>query len=121
LQESFVKAEIGKEEQGFIENRPLFFLSTLDQNGQPTVSYKGRAPGFVKVIDKTTIAFPSYDGNDMLYFVGNTEQTAKVGILFLDFETHHRIRFHGEARVSKDEGGVITLEEWIDDVHKGEV
>ena len=80
LVEIIVQEEIGEEEQAFIESRPMFFLSSVDQNGQPTVSYKGGAPGFVKVVDKTTIAFPSYDGNGMFYSMGNIQKTPKVGI-----------------------------------------
>ncbi|PCJ30538.1 MAG: pyridoxamine 5'-phosphate oxidase [Gammaproteobacteria bacterium] len=103
IEEMIVQQEIGEEEKGFIESRPMFFLSTVDKHGQPTVSYKGGAPGFVRVIDDTTIAFPSFDGNGMFYSMGNIQETAKVGLLFLDFENPHRIRFHGEATVSKDD------------------
>jgi uncharacterized protein len=103
MEEVIIHEEITEEEQAFIESRPMFFLSTIDQHGQPTVSYKGGAPGFVKVIDKTTIAFPSYDGNGMFFSMGNIQKTSKVGILFIDFETPHRIRFHGEATASKDD------------------
>jgi len=103
MEEVIIQQEIGEQEQAFIESRPMFFLSSVDQNGQPTVSYKGGAPGFVKVVDSRTIAFPSYDGNGMFYSMGNIQETAKVGILFIDFETPHRIRFHGEASVSKND------------------
>ncbi|MCU7877758.1 MAG: pyridoxamine 5'-phosphate oxidase family protein [Candidatus Thiodiazotropha sp. (ex Lucinoma borealis)] len=103
LEEIIVKTEIGEVEQAFIESQPMFFLSTIDHEGQPTVSYKGGAPGFVKVVDDTTIAFPSYDGNGMFYSMGNIQETRRVGLLFIDFETPHRIRFHGEASVSKDD------------------
>jgi predicted pyridoxine 5'-phosphate oxidase superfamily flavin-nucleotide-binding protein len=103
LIEMIVQTEIGEAEKDFIESRPMFFLSTIDHEGQPTVSYKGGAPGFVKVVDETTIAFPSYDGNGMFYSMGNIQKTARVGILFIDFETPHRLRFHGEATVSKDD------------------
>ncbi|MCU7806097.1 MAG: pyridoxamine 5'-phosphate oxidase family protein [Candidatus Thiodiazotropha sp. (ex Lucinoma borealis)] len=103
LEEIIVQTEIGEVEQAFIESQPMFFLSTIDHEGQPTVSYKGGAPGFVKVVDDTTIAFPSYDGNGMFYSMGNIQETRRVGLLFIDFETPHRIRFHGEASVSKDD------------------
>jgi predicted pyridoxine 5'-phosphate oxidase superfamily flavin-nucleotide-binding protein len=103
LVDVIVSEEISEDAQGFIESRPMFFLSTVDQNGQPTTSYKGGEPGFVKVVDETTIAFPSYDGNGMFYSMGNIEETKKVGLLFIDFEVPHRIRFHGTASVSKDD------------------
>lgn len=95
-----VQTEIGDDAKAFIESRDLFFLSTIDGRGQPSVSHKGGEVGFVKVIDKTTIAFPSYDGNGMFYSMGNITQNSKVGLLFIDFENPHRLRFHGEASVS---------------------
>lgn len=101
--ETIVSTEISEDAQAFIESRPMFFLSTVDKDGQPTTSYKGGAPGFVTVVDNTTIAFPSYDGNGMFYSMGNIRETAKVGILFIDFETPQRVRFHGSATVSSDD------------------
>lgn len=92
----------------FIESRDMFFLSTVDASGQPTCSYKGGAPGFVRVLDERTIAFPSYDGNGMFLSLGNAEATARVGLLFIDFEHPSRMRVHGEATVSGDDPLVDT-------------
>lgn len=95
--------EIPPEHQGFIESRDMFFLSTVDHRGFPTCSYKGGHPGFVKVLDATTIAFPVYDGNGMFLSVGNIVNHPKVGMLFIDFETPHRVRVHGTATVSAED------------------
>jgi uncharacterized protein YecE (DUF72 family) len=67
----------------------------VDGSGQPTCSYRGGDPGFVKVVEPGTIAFPSYDGNGMFLSMGNIRATAKVGLLFIDFETPHRLRVQG--------------------------
>lgn len=91
------------EERAFLKSRELFFLSTVDRNGQPTCSYKGGAAGFVRVLDPRTIAFPSYDGNGMFLSLGNLSATRKVGLLFIDFETPNRLRLHGEATVAADD------------------
>ena len=56
-------------------------------------------PGFVKVVDPATLAFPSYDGNGMFLSMGNIRATAQVGLLFIDFETPHRLRVQGTATV----------------------
>jgi predicted pyridoxine 5'-phosphate oxidase superfamily flavin-nucleotide-binding protein len=95
--------------RGFIESRDMMFLSSVDASGQPTCSYKGGDPGFVRVLDETTLAFPSYDGNGMFLTLGNLTATAKVGMLFLDFEHPSRLRVHGEATVSADDP---LLETW---------
>lgn len=91
--------EVTDPEKAFIESRDLFFLSTVDGDGQPTCSYKGGAAGFVKVVDTGTIAFPSYDGNGMYLSMGNIGTRPKVGLLFIDFETPNRLRLHGNASI----------------------
>jgi len=65
----------------------------------PTVSYKGGPTGFVKVLDDSTLVFPGFDGNGMFYSVGNIEAQHKVGMLFIDFETPHRVRVQGTAEL----------------------
>ena len=95
--------EISKEDQLFIEGRDMFFLSTVDEEGRPTVSYKGGDPGFVKVVNKNTIAFPDYDGNGMFYSLGNIASSAYVGMLFINFEKPERLRVQGMATVSDDD------------------
>jgi predicted pyridoxine 5'-phosphate oxidase superfamily flavin-nucleotide-binding protein len=79
----------------------MFFLATVDDRGQPTCSYKGGDPGFVRVLDPGTLAFPIYDGNGMFLSLGNLAATAKVGMLFIDFETPHRLRVQGVASVDR--------------------
>jgi len=99
----FVVEEINEADQAFIESRDMFWLSTVDENGAPTVSYKGGDPGFVKVVDSKTIAFPSYNGNGMFYSMGNISSTGKIGMLFMDFEKPIRLRLQGTAKVSADD------------------
>lgn len=99
LEEIIVREEITPEDQSFIEAQEMFFLATVDADGQPTVSFKGGAKGFAKVLDPKTLVFPSYDGNGMFYSVGNLAQTPSVGLLFIDFQTPNRMRVHGTASV----------------------
>ncbi len=102
VRSNIVNEELGEEHSGFISSRDMFFLSTVDHRGYPTCSYKGGSIGFVKVLDSKTLAFPSYDGNGMFLSVGNITAYPKVGMLFIDFETPHRVRIHGEAIVDSD-------------------
>ena len=62
---------IDDDDRAFIEARDMFFLATADADGAPQCSYKGGEPGFVRVLDEQTIAFPSYDGNGMYLSLGN--------------------------------------------------
>ncbi|MEO7220536.1 MAG: pyridoxamine 5'-phosphate oxidase family protein [Gemmatimonadaceae bacterium] len=87
----------------FIESRPLFFLSTADGEGRPECSYKGGTPGFVRVLDVRTLAFPSYDGNGMFKSLGNVLVNPYVGMLFIDFENPRRLRVNGRAALHYDD------------------
>jgi predicted pyridoxine 5'-phosphate oxidase superfamily flavin-nucleotide-binding protein len=90
-------------DRAFIESRPLFFLATADRDGRPDCSYKGGRPGFVRVVDAHTLAFPSYDGNGMFKSLGNVLVNPHVGLLFIDFESPRRLRVNGRASVREDD------------------
>ncbi len=78
----------------------MFFLATADSEGWPDVSYKGGRPGFVRCLDRRTIAFPSYDGNGMFRSLGNILVNDRVALLFVNFEQPDRLRVHGIASVA---------------------
>ena len=98
-----VLTEIPPEHKAFIESRDMFFLSTIDHQGRPTVSYKGGDPGFVRVIDSKVVVFPCYDGNGMFYSMGNLLGNQQVGMLFINFEKPHRLRLQGIASVNDND------------------
>jgi len=81
----------------------MFFLATADADGRPQCSYKGGEPGFVRVLDERTIAFPSYDGNGMYLSVGNAVVNPHVGLLFIRFDERRRLRLNGEASVDRED------------------
>lgn len=99
---------IGEPFKRFIEARDMFFIATADDEGWPQASYKGGEPGFVRVIDEHTIAFPVYNGNGMFLTAGNLEVNPKVGLLFIDFEGGSRLRMSGEASIDPDDPLVET-------------
>ncbi len=103
IESRLVGACIDDEDRAFIEQRDMFFLSTVDHRGYPTCSYKGGDPGFIRVLDAHTIAFPNYDGNGMYLSMGNAAAQRKVGLLFIDFESPKRLRVHGDATIDFDD------------------
>jgi len=101
--ERIVHEGFSDEDRAFIESRPLFFLATADAQGRPDCSYKGGVPGFVRVIDAHTLAFPSYDGNGMFKSAGNLLVNPHVGLLFIDFESPKRLRVNGRATIDAND------------------
>jgi predicted pyridoxine 5'-phosphate oxidase superfamily flavin-nucleotide-binding protein len=103
LEEVTVHQEFTRNEAALIERCPMFFLATADQEGWPDCSYKGGMPGFVRVVDPGTLAFPSYDGNGMFRSLGNVVVNPKVGLLFVDWEQSNRLRVSGMASLHDDD------------------
>lgn len=102
LDERFVQRRvIGDGDKAFIEARDMFFLATADAEGRPQSSYKGGEPGFVRVLDEKTLAFPNYDGNGMYLSMGNLLVNPEVGMLFIDFtgDPPSRVRVNGTASI----------------------
>ena len=103
LEERRSRDHIRPEDRELVERLDMFFLATADAEGQPQCSYKGGDPGFVRVLDEHTLAFPNYDGNGMYLSWGNTLLNPKVGLLFVDFvaERPSRLRIEGTASIDE--------------------
>lgn len=99
IEERLFHEAITADDKAFIERLDMFFLATADAEGRPNCSYKGGDPGFVRVLDPQTLAFPTYDGNGMYLSMGNTLANPEVGLLFIDFEKQKRMRLNGTARI----------------------
>jgi len=99
IDDVLVKDALDDRQSAFIARQSLLFLATADAEGRPTCSYKGGEPGFVRVVDERTVAFPSYDGNGMYLSAGNVLVNPNVGLLFLDLTRGRRLRLDGVATV----------------------
>lgn len=102
LEQVTLHDRLTESDQAFIARMPMFFLASMEPDGRPDVSYKGGAPGFVRVPHDAELAFPHYDGNGMFRSLGNIARTSAVALLFVDFEHPSRLRVHGEAQLSED-------------------
>jgi predicted pyridoxine 5'-phosphate oxidase superfamily flavin-nucleotide-binding protein len=103
LDEAIVQDSIMPSDNDFIERLDMFFIATADERGHVNCSYKAGAPGFVRVVDEHTLAFPNYNGNGMYLSMGNILKTRQVGILFIDFENQKRMRLNGEATINRND------------------
>jgi predicted pyridoxine 5'-phosphate oxidase superfamily flavin-nucleotide-binding protein len=103
IEQRLVVDRISDDDKAFIESLDMFFLATSDADNQPSCSYKGGEPGFVRVVDPGTLAFPTYDGNGMFLSMGNVMRNARVGLLFIDFLRPKRLRISGAASLHFDD------------------
>jgi predicted pyridoxine 5'-phosphate oxidase superfamily flavin-nucleotide-binding protein len=104
LEQKLTRTVFTADDKAFIESAIYFFMATADAAGRPDCSFKGGAPGFVRVTAPGELAFPDYDGNGMFKSLGNLEVNRSVGLLFIDLhERPRRLRVNGEATVSRDD------------------
>jgi predicted pyridoxine 5'-phosphate oxidase superfamily flavin-nucleotide-binding protein len=104
LEEKLARVTFTEGDRAFIEGAIYFFLATADGEGWPDCSFKGGAPGFVRVTAADELAFPDYDGNGMFKSLGNLSVNPLVGLLFIDLhERPRRLRVNGTARVLRDD------------------
>lgn len=102
--EQFARKEFTEDDRSFISSMPYFFLATADAEGRPDCSFKGGAPGFVRITGPGELAFPDYDGNGMFKSLGNVEVNASVGLLFVALHGRpQRLRVNGRASLRRDD------------------
>jgi len=91
-------------DKAFIESLPFFFLATADAEGRPDCSFKGGAPGFLRVVAPDLLVYPDYDGNGMFKSLGNIRSNPSVGLLFIAMsERPKRLRVSGTAELAFDD------------------
>jgi uncharacterized protein len=104
LEEKLTRTAFTTDDKAYIESCIYFFLATADADGRPDCSFKGGAPGFVRVTGASELAFPDYDGNGMFKSLGNLAVNPHVGLLFIAMhDKPKRLRVNGDARISRDD------------------
>jgi len=86
----------------FIARSPFVFVGSQDGKGAADVSPKGDMPGFVKVLDDTTLALPDRPGNNRLDTWENIIENPAVGMIFVIPGMNETLRINGEARLTLD-------------------
>ncbi|MBT1094268.1 pyridoxamine 5'-phosphate oxidase family protein [Streptomyces chartreusis] len=88
----------------FIGRQTMAFLSTADAGGACDVTFRAGPPGFVTVLDGSTLTYPEYRGNGVLASAGNITENPHIGLLFVDFSGDHiGLHVNGAARLHRDE------------------
>jgi predicted pyridoxine 5'-phosphate oxidase superfamily flavin-nucleotide-binding protein len=104
------RSEFNEADKAFIESLDYFFLATSDPVGRPDCSFKGGAPGFVRIIQPDLLVWPDYDGNGMFKSLGNIAINPSVGLLFMRMgDAPKRLRCNGRAEVSFDDPLIETF------------
>jgi predicted pyridoxine 5'-phosphate oxidase superfamily flavin-nucleotide-binding protein len=91
--------ELGSDETAFIKLRDTFYMASVSETGWPYVQHRGGPPGFIKVLDATTLGFADYRGNRQYISVGNVLKDDRVAIILIDYPNRTRLKLLGHARI----------------------
>ena len=101
------RTEIDDKLAAFLADTNSFYLATATADGQPYIQHRGGPKGFVKVLDKHTIAFADYAGNRQYLTQGNLSENKKAHIFIMDYAHRRRVKIWGEARIIDDDPALL--------------
>jgi PPOX class probable FMN-dependent enzyme len=94
----------------FIELSPLIVLASADTQGGVDASPRGDPPGFVRVIDDSTLIIPDRPGNNRVDSFANLLEAPGVGLIFFVPGVDETLRVNGTARIVTDPAALSTSE-----------
>jgi uncharacterized protein len=92
----------------FISRQRSMFIATSNSRGQPYVQHRGGPPGFLRVIDETTIGFVDFVGNRQYITQGNLEDDPKAILFLIDYELQKRVKIWGTARTVENDQPLVS-------------
>jgi len=101
------RSEVDKYLTTFLANTNSFYFATASKDGQPYIQHRGGPKGFVKILDKNTLAFADYSGNRQYITQGNLSENPKAHIFLMNYAYRRRIKIWGEARVVDDDPALL--------------
>lgn len=102
------ETEITADLAAFIAKQNSFFLATANAEGQPYIQHRGGPPGFLRVLDATTLGLADFRGNRQYISLGNLVENPKVQLFLIDYATRTRIKIWGEAVVIEDDPSLLA-------------
>jgi predicted pyridoxine 5'-phosphate oxidase superfamily flavin-nucleotide-binding protein len=82
----------GENEVAFIAERDSFYMASVSESGWPYLQHRGGPPGFVKVLDDKTLAFPDFRGNLQYISLGNVAADDRVALIMVDYPNRARLK-----------------------------
>ena len=99
--------EIDEQLSAFLADTNSLYFATASADGQPYIQHRGGPKGFIKVLDKNTLAFADYSGNRQYITQGNLSENPKAHIFVMDYAHRRRVKIWGEARVVDDDPALL--------------
>ena len=91
----------------FLAQANSLYFATASADGQPYIQHRGGPRGFIRVLDKTTLAFADYSGNRQYITQGNLSENPKAYIFVMDYAHRRRVKIWGTARIVEDDPALL--------------
>jgi predicted pyridoxine 5'-phosphate oxidase superfamily flavin-nucleotide-binding protein len=101
------RTEIDENLRAFLADANSLYFATASASGQPYIQHRGGPKGFIKILDKNTLAFADYSGNRQYITQGNLSENPKANIFLMDYAHRRRVKIWGEARVVDDDPALL--------------
>jgi predicted pyridoxine 5'-phosphate oxidase superfamily flavin-nucleotide-binding protein len=101
------RTEVDENLAAFLADANSLYLATATAEGQPYIQHRGGPKGFVKILDKNTLAFADYSGNRQYITQGNLSENPRAHIFLMDYAHRRRVKIWGEARVVDDDAALL--------------
>ena len=86
-------------ESKFIAVRDSFYMASVSETGWPYVQHRGGPPGFLKLLDETTLAFAEFRGNRQYISLGNVAANDRVALILMDYPNRCRLKIYARIAV----------------------
>ena len=102
------RTEVDDNLEAFLADANSIYFATAAADGQPYIQHRGGPKGFLKVLDRQTLAFADYAGNQQFITQGNLSENPKAYIFVMDYTHRRRVKIWGEARIVEDDEALAT-------------
>ncbi|HBL45477.1 pyridoxamine 5'-phosphate oxidase family protein [Gimesia sp.] len=107
-QRSGWQTKVTAELKTFLSELDMFYLGTASQSGQPYIQYRGGSPGFLKVLDQSTLGFADFAGNQQFITLGNLAENPQAFLFLIDYVQRRRVKIWGTARSVEDDPELLA-------------
>jgi uncharacterized protein len=101
------RSDVDEDLAAFLSETSSIYFATASVDGQPYIQHRGGPKGFIKILDKNTLAFADYSGNRQYITQGNLSENPKANIFVMDYAHRRRVKIWGEARVVDDDPALL--------------
>jgi hypothetical protein len=100
---------LGTDEQSFIRLRDSFYMASVSETGWPYVQHRGGEPGFVHILDASTLGLADLRGNKQYISLGNLQHDPRVALFFMDYPNQTRLKILGRVEIHENDSQAAAL------------